>query len=30
MILIDEAVEEAQAAPLPTLEDLTKDVYVSY
>jgi pyruvate dehydrogenase E1 component alpha subunit len=30
MILIDEAVEEAKAAPLPTLEDLTKDVYVSY
>ena len=28
--LIDTAVEEAKAAPLPTLADLTTDVYVNY
>jgi len=28
--LIDDAVEEAKAAPLPTLADLTTDVYVRY
>jgi len=30
MTLIDEAVEEAKAAPLPAAEELTTDVYVSY
>jgi len=30
LVLIDEAVEEAIAAPLPAPEELTKDVYVSY
>jgi pyruvate dehydrogenase E1 component alpha subunit len=28
--LIDTAVSEAKAAPLPTAEDLLSDVYVSY
>ena len=28
--LIDDAVASAAAAPLPTLEDLTTDVYVTY
>ena len=28
--LIDSAVSEAKAAPLPTAEDLLSDVYVSY
>ena len=28
--LIDEAVAEAQQAPLPTADDLLTDVYVSY
>jgi TPP-dependent pyruvate/acetoin dehydrogenase alpha subunit len=28
--LIDDAVKEAKAAPLPTAEDLLTDVYVSY
>ncbi len=28
--LIDGAVSEAKAAPLPTAEDLLSDVYVSY
>ena len=28
--LIDSAVTEAKAAPLPTAEDLLSDVYVSY
>jgi pyruvate dehydrogenase E1 component alpha subunit len=28
--LIDAAVSEAKAAPLPTAEDLLTDVYVSY
>ena len=30
MILIEEAVEEAKAAPLPFAEELTNDVYVTY
>ena len=30
MALIESAVEQAKAAPLPTLADLTTDVYVSY
>jgi len=30
LALIDEAVVKAKAAPLPTLADLTTDVYVSY
>jgi len=29
-VLIDQAVEEAQAAPLPTAADLLTDVYVRY
>ena len=28
--LIDQAVEEAKNSPLPTLEELTTDVYASY
>jgi TPP-dependent pyruvate/acetoin dehydrogenase alpha subunit len=28
--LIDQAVESAKAAPLPTARDLATDVYVSY
>ena len=28
--LIENAVKQAKAAPLPTLADLTTDVYVSY
>jgi pyruvate dehydrogenase E1 component alpha subunit len=30
MALIDDAVVQAKAAPLPSLADLTTDVYVSY
>ena len=30
MALIEDAVEEAKAAPLPLAEELTNDVYVSY
>jgi pyruvate dehydrogenase E1 component alpha subunit len=30
MQLIEKAVKEAKAAPLPTLADLTTDVYVKY
>ena len=30
LTLIEEAVEEAKAAPLPAPEELTTDVYVSY
>jgi pyruvate dehydrogenase E1 component alpha subunit len=30
MELIEKAVREAKAAPLPTLADLTTDVYVKY
>ena len=30
LALIESAVQQAKAAPLPTLADLTTDVYVSY